>query len=230
MERLEKARVQMDAVSVLRAVKRLLGVTYKELSSILGLPESVLSRYYTGDMLPSIATANEVIGALFKAYPMDKILAKIVRIYETYVDLTAANTPDLWSLYSIYISRKFMDIKITKVLTAAVDGIPLAVAVAQRLDVPLVVAKQYKEPNVKNLEMSYIKGNRVISLYVPQGLLAKGDSVLIIDDIVRTGKTIRALADLASLAGSRVAAGAALLAFRGPIEKYNFPLDIAYIV
>lgn len=230
MERLEKARVQMDAVSVLRAVKRLLGVTYKELSSILGLPESVLSRYYTGDMLPSIATANEVIGALFKAYPMDKILAKIVRIYETYVDLTAANTPDLWSLYSIYISRKFMDIKITKVLTAAVDGIPLAVAVAQRLDVPLVVAKQYKEPNVKNLEVSYIKGNRVISLYVPQGLLAKGDSVLIIDDIVRTGKTIRALADLASLAGSRVAAGAALLAFRGPIEKYNFPLDIAYIV
>jgi adenine phosphoribosyltransferase len=229
VERLEKVRAQIDAISVLRAVKRLLGLTYKELSAVLGLPESVLSRYYTGDMLPSVATAGEIIETLFKEYPLDKVLAKVIRVYETYVDLTALNSPDLWALYSIYIAKRYPS-GVTKVLTAAVDGIPLAVAVAQRLDAPLVVAKQYKEPNVKNLEVSYIKGNRVVSLYVPQGLLGKGDRVLIIDDVVRTGKTIKALAELASLAGSDVVAAAALLAFRGGVEKFEFPLDIAYYV
>ncbi|AEA13251.1 adenine phosphoribosyltransferase [Thermoproteus uzoniensis 768-20] len=230
MERLEKVRLQLDGVNVLRSVKRLLGLTYKELSSLLGLPESVLSRYYTGDMLPSVETASEIVERLFAEYPLDKILSKTLRVYETYVDLTATYNPDLWTLYSIYITKKFGGLKIDKVLTAAVDGIPLAVAVAQRFEAPLVVAKQYKEPGAKSLEVSYIKGNRVVSLYVPQGLLAKGDSVLIIDDVVRTGKTIRALADLAEAAGSRVAAAAALLAFRGFSEKFEFPVDIVLTI
>jgi Adenine/guanine phosphoribosyltransferases and related PRPP-binding proteins len=208
VERLEKVRTQLDGVNVLRSVKRLLGLTYKELSSLLGLPESVLSRYYTGDMLPSVETASEIVEKLFAEYPLDKILMKNLRVYETYVDLTATYSPDLWALYSIYIARRFAGLKVDKVLTAAVDGIPLAVAVAQRFEAPLVVAKQYKEPGAKSLEVSYIKGNRVVSLYVPQGLLAKGDSVLIIDDVVRSGKTIRALADLAEAAGSKVAAAA----------------------
>jgi len=126
--------------------------------------------------------------------------------------------------------ERFAGLKVDKVLTAAVDGIPLAVAVAQRFEAPLVVAKQYKEPGAKSLEVSYIKGNRVVSLYVPQGLLAKGDSVLIIDDVVRSGKTIRALADLAEAAGSKVAAAAVLLAFRGFSEKFEFPVDIVITV
>ncbi|MGC8582356.1 MAG: phosphoribosyltransferase family protein [Thermoproteus sp.] len=230
MERLEKVRLQLDGVNVLRSVKRLLGLTYKELSSLLGLPESVLSRYYTGDMLPSVETASEIVERLFAEYPLDKILSKTLRVYETYVDLTATYNPDLWTLYSIYIAKKFGGLKIDKVLTAAVDGIPLAVAVAQRFEAPLVVAKQYKEPGAKSLEVSYIKGNRVVSLYVPQGLLAKGDSVLIIDDVVRTGKTIRALADLAEAAGSEVVAAAALLAFRGFSEKFEFPVDIVLTI
>jgi adenine phosphoribosyltransferase len=230
VERLEKVRTQLDGVNVLRSVKRLLGLTYKELSSLLGLPESVLSRYYTGDMLPSVETASEIVERLFAEYPLDKILMKNLRVYETYVDLTATYSPDLWALYSIYIARRFAGLKVDKVLTAAVDGIPLAVAVAQRFEAPLVVAKQYKEPGAKSLEVSYIKGNRVVSLYVPQGLLAKGDSVLIIDDVVRSGKTIRALADLAEAAGSKVAAAAALLAFRGFSEKFEFPVDIVITV
>ncbi|MCI4465457.1 MAG: helix-turn-helix domain-containing protein [Thermoproteus sp.] len=230
MERIEKVRTQLDGVNVLRSVKRLLGLTYKELSSLLDLPESVLSRYYTGDMLPSVETASEIVEKLFAEYPLDKILIKNLRVYETYVDLTATYSPDLWTLYSIYIARRFAGLKVDKVLTAAVDGIPLAVAVAQRFEAPLVVAKQYKEPGAKSLEVSYIKGNRVVSLYVPQGLLAKGDSVLIIDDVVRSGKTIRALADLAEAAGSKVAAAAALLAFRGFSEKFEFPVDIVITV
>ncbi len=230
MERLEKVRTQLDGVNVLRSVKRLLGLTYKELSTLLGLPESVLSRYYTGDMLPSVETAREMVEKLFAEYPLDKILSRLLKVYETYVDLTATYNPDLWTLYSVYISRKFGELKIDRVLTAAVDGIPLAVAVAQRFGVPLVIAKQYKEPGAKSIEVSYIKGNRVVSLYVPQGQLAKGDSVLIVDDVVRTGKTIRALADLAEAAGSKVAAAAALLAFRGFAEKFEFPLDIALVI
>lgn len=230
MERLDRVRIQMDGVYVLRSVKRLLGLTYKELSAVLGIPESVLSRYNTGDMMPSVETAEEIITRLFREYPLDKILSKIIKIYETYVDLTNIYTPDLWTLYSIYISRKFNNVRVTKVLTAAVDGIPLAVAVAYRFGVPLVIAKQYKEPGVKNLEVSYIKGNRVVSLYVAQGLLGEDDAVFIIDDIVRTGKTIKALAELAAMAGSRVTAGAALMAFRDFNERFEFPLDIVLYI
>ncbi|MEM1597619.1 MAG: phosphoribosyltransferase family protein [Pyrobaculum sp.] len=228
MKRIEGLRLQLDAVGYLKSVKRLLGITYRDLSALLGIPESVLSRYATGDMLPSAETAREMLEKLEEAYPVSEVVRAKVKTYESYVDMSFVQLPDFWRLYEIYLARRFGGYNFDRVLTAAVDGIPLAVAAASRFEAPLVVAKGYREPGVENYEFTYLREGRPITLYVPAPYLQKGDKVLIIDDIARTGKTLRALASLVDKAGAQTAAASVLVARRDLRLDLGFPVDVLY--
>jgi adenine phosphoribosyltransferase len=89
--------------------------------------------------------------------------------------------------------------RVTKILSAAVDGIPLATMVANALGVNLVVAKRNKEVGVKAfLEETYVlKGSGVtMTLYIPKEAIKKRDSVLVVDDMIKTGETQAALVSL----------------------------------
>jgi len=228
VKRVEGLRVQLDAVAYLKSIKKLLGVTYRELSALLDIPESVLSRYATGDMLPSVATAEEMLARLEKAYPVPEVVRAKVKVYETYVDMSFAYIPEFWQLYEVYLARRFAGVEVDKVLTAAVDGIPLAVAAASRFEAPLVVAKTYKEPGVENYEYTYLREGRPATLYVPSPLLRRRDKVLIVDDIARTGRTLKALAELASKAGAVVVGASVLVAKSGFSASVDFPIDVLY--
>ena len=229
MERIDKVRRQLDAVAALKSFKRLMGLPYRELSRMLGLPESVLSRYVTGDILPSVQTAEAMLGKLMGELGVATALRSIVRVVDGYINLNEiVNRPEVLALYSVHVGMTFGEADITRVLTAAVDGIPLAVAAAMRLDVPLVVAKQYREPwPERYLEESYIGGNppRLVTLYVGANLLGEDDRVLIIDDIVRTGKTLGALARLVKAAGASVVGSSVLISMTDPPDL-GFPIDV----
>jgi adenine phosphoribosyltransferase len=85
----------------------------------------------------------------------------------------------------------FAGMRITKILTAAVDGIPLASLLAHRLGVGLVIAKKAREVGVREfIEEIYIPSKTaiMISLYVPRDALRKGDCVLIVDDVIDSGE------------------------------------------
>ncbi len=86
------------------------------------------------------------------------------------------------------------------ILTAAVDGIPFAVVFAEIMDAKLVYAKKKKEVGVQRFyEVTYLASSSGIleSLYVPRDSIRPGDSILIIDDFIRTGETQRALYKIA---------------------------------
>jgi Adenine/guanine phosphoribosyltransferases and related PRPP-binding proteins len=229
VKRIEGLRAQLDAVGYLKSVKKLLGITYRDLSLLLGLPESVLSRYVTGDMLPSVETAREILKRLEESYPIAAVVKAKVKTYDGYVDMSFVNLPEFWRLYEIYLARRFPNLDVDVVLTAAADGIPLAVAAASRLEATLVVAKQYREPGVENYEYTYLREGRPVTLYIPATQIRRGDKVFIVDDIARTGKTLKALIGLSNKAGAQVVGASILVARRDLNLEAGFPVDVLYM-
>ncbi|MEM2368527.1 MAG: phosphoribosyltransferase family protein, partial [Candidatus Bathyarchaeia archaeon] len=104
---------------------------------------------------------------------------------------------------------------VTKVFTAAVDGIPLATMVANALGVNLVIAKRSKEVGVKEfLEETFVLRDSgvTITLYVPKEAIKKRDSVLIVDDMIKTGETQAALVNLVRKAKAEISGIFSLIA------------------
>jgi Adenine/guanine phosphoribosyltransferases and related PRPP-binding proteins len=91
------------------------------------------------------------------------------------------------------------------------------------LNAKLAIAKQYKDlASEEFYEVSYIVDSppRRASLYLPKHLLERGDEVLIVDDIVRTGRTLNALIDMINNAGAKLAGVSVLISMNNSwIEK-----------
>jgi len=81
--------------------------------------------------------------------------------------------------------------------------------------VPFLYAKKEKEIGVSNfLEETYTvsRAGIQVSLYIPRGLLDKRDSVLITDDVVRSGEQLKALVNLVRKSGAEISAIFVLIA------------------
>ena len=177
--------------------------TYQQLSDLLDLSPPILSRYMRGHVLPSYKRAQGLYEKLMKITDIKEELKKRINFDdEGYFDNTPLVSEITWlKIMSNYALEKFAGRRVTKVLTAAVDGIPVSTLVSNLLDVDLVVAKDRKEVGISDfIEETYIpKGSAIRkSLYVPKTAIRKRDSVLIIDDVVRTGETVQGLVDLVS--------------------------------
>ena len=110
---------------------------------------------------------------------------------------------------------KFAGKRITKVLTAAVDGVPLAAMVASALDVNVVIAKSNKEVGVSSfIEETYtLDGSgHTLTLYLPKDVIRRRDSVLVVDDIIKSGETQLALLNLVKKAKAEVSGVFAMIA------------------
>jgi adenine phosphoribosyltransferase len=106
--------------------------------------------------------------------------------------------------------------RVTKILTAAVDGIPLATMVANALGVNLVVAKRNKEVGVKAfLDETYILGKDsgvTVTLFIPKEAIKKRDSVLVVDDMIKSGETQEALVNLVKKSKAEISGVFSLIA------------------
>jgi adenine phosphoribosyltransferase len=112
--------------------------------------------------------------------------------------------------------------RVTKVLTAAVDGIPLATMVANSLGVNLVIAKRTKEVGVPAfLEETYVLRDSGITmtLYLPKDAIKRRDSILIVDDMIKTGETQAALVNLVHKARAEISGIYALVAIGNEWQK-----------
>ncbi len=214
--RLSRASLQFEAVELLNIARNLLKLSYRELSEITGFQESVLCRYANGDLLPSPETAMIIIGKLEPILSLENVLRKIVRVYESFVDFNKIITDsDILKLYARRVRYLFQDLSITKVLTAATDGVPLAVSAALSLNADLAIAKKYRDVFEDDFyEATYIAESppRKITLYVPKSILGRNDRVLIVDDIVRSGKTVEALVNICRQAEAQIVGISILIA------------------
>ncbi|MCW3985757.1 MAG: phosphoribosyltransferase family protein [Candidatus Bathyarchaeota archaeon] len=195
----EDLKLRLMTIELLRTAKR--QHTYRELSAKTGLPVTVLSRYAKGHVLPNLARARQLWKTLRKIVGLEVELHRKIHFNtDGYFDNT-----EIISDYNIlrqaahYALANFAGRRVTKVLTAAVDGIPLATMVSNQLGINLVIAKWNKEVGVPAfLEETYVlRGSGVtMTLYIPKSAIKRRDSVLIVDDMIKTGETQNALINL----------------------------------
>jgi adenine phosphoribosyltransferase len=188
-------------IELLRTAKYKRNITYRELASKTGLPVTVLSRYAKGHVLPNTSRAKQLWKVLTKLVGLETELRSRIKFDEDgYFDNTEiVGDYNILQQAANHALANFAGRRVTKILSAAVDGIPLATMVANALGVNLVVAKRNKEVGVKAfLEETYVlKGSGVtMTLYIPKEAIKKRDSVLVVDDMIKTGETQAALVNL----------------------------------
>ncbi|MFB6111571.1 MAG: helix-turn-helix domain-containing protein [Halobacteriaceae archaeon] len=205
MNRAEKATLQLQAVQVLRVLKR--NRTYEELAAELGLPPGDLNRYVNGHVLPGIERAQAVIAEGGESLVRSELEARIRRDEEGYVDTTrAVFDPGFLSMVAGTAAglHEFGDPDV--VLTAATDGITLAAAFAEYFDARAAYAKGNRETAVDEFfeARERLASGVELTYYLPASAIGPADSVLVVDDLIRTGETQGLLVDLATEAGSDV--------------------------
>jgi adenine/guanine phosphoribosyltransferase-like PRPP-binding protein len=197
----EDLKLRLMTIELLRTAKYKRNITYRELASKTGLPVTVLSRYAKGHVLPNTSRAKQLWKVLTKLVGLETELRSRIKFDEDgYFDNTEiVGDYNILQQAANHALANFAGRRVTKVLSAAVDGIPLATMVANALGVNLVVAKRNKEVGVKAfLEETYVlKGSGVtMTIYIPKEAIKKRDSVLVVDDMIKTGETQAALVNL----------------------------------
>ncbi len=214
--------------------------TYRELSQLIGLPETVLSRYVKGHVLPTIERAQDINSKLDSVMRLESEIQRRIRFDDLgYFDNTKVISDTMLLERAVQqVVNKFAGQRITKVLAPETDGIPLATLLAQRISVPLVIAKKAREVGVGEfIEEVYIpsKSAMMMSFYVPRNMFRKGDCVLIVDDVIDSGETQRALINIVRKAKAEVVGIYSLISigreWKDKIEETtNCPIEVAYEV
>ena len=210
-------KLRLMTIELLRTAKYKRNITYRELASKTGLPVTVLSRYAKGHVLPNTSRAKQLWKVLTKLVGLETELRSRIKFDEDgYFDNTEiVGDFNILQQAANHALANFAGKRVTKILTAAVDGIPLATMVSNALGVNLVVAKRNKEVGVKAfLEETYVlKGSGVtMTLYIPKEAVKKRDSVLVIDDMIKTGETQAALINLVRKARAEMSGVFSLIA------------------
>ena len=235
---LNDLKFRLMTIDLLRMAKK--NYTYRELSSLTKLPMTVLSRYVKGHVLPGSSRARGIWRTLESLVGIEKELRRRIKFDEFgYFDNTSIiSDTSLLKQASQYVFSKFAGRRITKVLTAAVDGVPLATLICSALGTDLIIAKKTKEIGVREfIEETFIPAGSamIMSLYIPRGIIRRGDSVLIVDDVIKSGETQRAMINMVHTSKAEVAGIYALIAIGDQWKKRlseatNFPVEVVLTI
>ncbi|MFQ6095889.1 MAG: adenine phosphoribosyltransferase [Candidatus Bathyarchaeia archaeon] len=195
----EDLKFRLITVELLRTAKK--RYTYRQLAEKTNLPITVLSRYAKGHVLPNSERARQLWTTLSKIVGLETELRRRIKFNrEGYFDNTSiVGDINILRQAANYALARFAGRRVTKVLTAAVDGVPLATMISSSLGVNLVVAKCNKEVGVSSFfEETYVlDGSGVtMTLYMPRDAIKRRDSVLVVDDTIKSGDTQAALVNL----------------------------------
>jgi len=213
--RYEYLKMQIRSVEFLRLAKEI--YSYQELMKLTGIPITVLNRYVKGHILPSPERATGILGKLEKGYDVTRHIKDRLGFDKGgFLDNTKiVGDTLLLRFIANHVVQKLAGRRVSKVLTVAVDGIPLAVHIADAFGIPFIYAKKEKEIGVPYfIEETYTvsRAGIQVSLYLPKGGIDRRDSILITDDVVRSGEQLKALVDLARRSGAEIAAIFVLIA------------------
>lgn len=219
------------AVEILKELKSI--YTYKQLSEIFNIQESLLCRYVNGNTIPSDVQSLEILNKIKNKIFLSELFLKKIKIYEDgYVDLSELLLfPNLLKLLlEIYLYSIRNISNVTKIFSIASNGIPFATIVSMILNKPLLIAKKHKDSiHLEYYEESIKETDSVVNnLYIRKDLLSKNDKILIIDDVIKSGKTLNSSIKLIKKANADVL-GALIIAGNSNNIKYVNNIDI-YLV
>ena len=115
-------------------------------------------------------------------------------------------------------AKRFLDDKVTKILTIEASGIGIACVAAQSFDCNVIFAKKTKSKNLDGEVLtstvhSYTKGIDY-DIMVSKRFINENDRILIIDDFLANGCAILGLADIVKQAGATLV-GAGIVIEKG---------------
>ena len=205
MSRVADVKTRISSVELLATLKK--SYSYRELSAVLGLSAPILSRYVRGHVLPSAARSEKFI-ATFREKLLRKMIMDGVRVSQDgSYDLSnvVLNVGLLRQIAKVVYSEFNLD-PVDRVLTMEVDGVPLATEVAGEFNVKLAVVRTERDLGVEEFveQKAVYSPSSVKYLYLPKTAIRKGEHVLVVDDLVRSGTTIEALARMAERAKAKI--------------------------
>lgn len=226
---LEETKLKILSVDCLKAMKE--QKTFRVLSKELALPAGVLNRYIHGYVLPKTDRAEKIVSYFTKSYLNRLLDSAKSRGSRFIVTADLLSQPFLLNVIAFNVRKLFAGILASKrvdaVLTAASDGIPLAIAIANLLNSKAVYAKRTQELAFTGHYVSKGAAARPIAapFYLPKSLLKKNDNVLVIDDVIRAGTTFDSLMSICGQAKASVVGIFALFitpsAYRDLRKKHN---------
>ncbi|MGD0319840.1 MAG: phosphoribosyltransferase family protein [Nitrososphaerales archaeon] len=194
MSRVADVKTRVSSVELLATLKK--SYSYKDLSSVLDLSPPILSRYVRGHVLPSAARSEKFI-ATFREKLLRKMIFDEVKVSAdgSYDISSVVSNVGLLRQIAKVVYSEFSLVSVDRVLTMEVDGVPLATEVAGEFNVSLAVARDERDLGVQEfLEQKAVYSPSTVKyLYLAKSAIKKGNHVLIVDDMVRSGKTIEAL-------------------------------------
>jgi purine operon repressor len=232
MEGVASVEQKMLAVDCLKAMKE--AMTFRELSKETKISAGILNRYLNGRILPKDKRAKEILSVFYENY-LQQIVAKESRMKESKYIVTTGilSQPFLLKIIAFRIKSYFPK-NINKILTAAVDGIPLAVLTAELYGAKSVYAKKTQELTFSSYYTSKKEEHKplISPFYLPKDMLKRNDDVLIMDDVVRGGSTMTALLNICEQAKANILGIYAIFitktAYRNLSKK--FPVKYLFLI
>lgn len=215
----ENIILQLLCQGTLRALRRELkrGTLAENLAKAgIAVSPVDLSRYTSGSHLPSPSRALEILQAAYRSGLVSEAVKQRVLVDEMGVVNVRHLAYDL-DILLLAASAAYLEFagSVDAVLTAAVNGIPLATIISWALSARLAVARREREStSARYFEAEVILRDppSVSHLYLPAEQLRRGERVLIVDDLLRSGRTLRALMRIAASANAYVVGVLSILA------------------
>jgi adenine/guanine phosphoribosyltransferase-like PRPP-binding protein len=189
-----------------RALKTLskhfeLGYLYEILAeNKIRISQPELKRYIAGTVLPPQLKAVHIIQALRNENVFAQVVQNKLKIDENGVVNVAELAYDE-DVLTVAMAEAYLSFfrSVDVVLTAAVNGIPLASLLAWVLDAKLAVARRERESqSIKYLSAQIFQTDppSIVHIYLPANHIPKNSRVLIADDLLRLGRTLKALLNI----------------------------------
>ncbi len=222
-------RARLLAIEFLRLLKR--RVSYKYLSEITGISQSVLCRYVRGSIVPSFSQSINILASLASAIDIDSIIKRFLEKEQSIViDLSRLlKDPYLVKIIAFTLLAELAGKRIDKIVVGSPTVLPIATIISMELGSDIVLAKRRKYPNVSYYEEVIVRSMKdVETIYVDKDMIGRRDNIAVITDLVITGRTLRALLNIVARARATVSDVIAIVAI-GSEWKRRIGRTIVYL-
>lgn len=127
----------------------------------------------------------------------------------------------------------YKDVEIDGIVAVEARGFLFAAPVAERLGIPLILARKRGKLPGRTIEKSFALEYGEDVIQIQEIDIKKGDKILLIDDLIATGGTLKATAELIEQSGASVieifcVIGLPFLNNFEPLNKYKLTTLINY--
>lgn len=200
-----RMKIRLLSIEVLRLLKP--SLSYKLLSRITGIQESVLCRYVRGNIIPSYEQAVNILARVSLSIDYDYLLRQLVEEEKSnIIDLSRVlKDPYIVRLLSITLMLKLIDRNITKILATAESVLPIATLLGIELNAQVVSVKKKAYPGVQYYSSIIPRSPKDTDvIYLDRDLINRRDVLFILADVVYSGRTLESILNMVEKARATV--------------------------